>query len=90
MFYADDFETLLIDDRMWWLRLVEGLRLLADNDPSRPTLWPVDDFIATKKFVSCPRRGTHLRLVECWMCWCDVAWAVISTEEALLPGHESL
>ena len=23
-------------------------------------------------FVPCPRRGTHVRLTECWMCWSDV------------------
>ena len=71
--YDEDFETLLLDDGSWWLRLVEGLRLLADNDPNRPTLWPVDDFIAEKKYVPRPPRGTHATLGEGWMGWGDGA-----------------
>ncbi|MET0953465.1 MAG: hypothetical protein ABWX57_09265 [Aeromicrobium sp.] len=23
-------------------------------------------------FVPCPRRGEHLRLTDCWLCWSDV------------------
>lgn len=23
-------------------------------------------------YLPCPRRGTHERLTECWMCWSDV------------------
>lgn len=87
--YDEDFETLLLDDGSWWLRLVEGLRLLADNDPNRPTLWPVDDFIAEKKYLPCPRRGTHLTLGECWMCFCDVAWGHAQREDVLRRGSGS-
>ncbi len=70
----DDFNDLLLDVGTWWRDLAAGLRLLAEHDAQQTALWPVDDFITTKRYVTCPRRGTHLRLNECWMCWCDVAW----------------
>ncbi len=34
-------------------------------------VWPATDFVGRLRYVPCPRRGTHLRLVDCWMCWCD-------------------
>lgn len=70
----DDFDDLLLDDATWWLRITAGLRLLADNDPAQQALWPIDDFLGTKRYVGCPRRGTHMTLVECWLCWTSVAW----------------
>ncbi len=33
--------------------------------------WPAADFVGRIQYVPCPRRGSHLRLVDCWMCWCD-------------------
>lgn len=68
----DDFDDLLFDEDTWSRGLAAGLQLLADNDAEQAALWPIDDFVSGKRYVACPRRGTHLTLVECWMCWCDV------------------
>jgi len=38
--------------------------------------WPAADFLGRLEYVPCPRRGAHLRLVDCWMCWCDEHRAV--------------
>ncbi|MEO7980589.1 MAG: hypothetical protein ABI807_06820 [Sporichthyaceae bacterium] len=32
----------------------------------------VDDAIGRYTLVPCPKRGGHLSLVDCWMCWSDV------------------
>lgn len=82
----DDFDDLLLDDGSWWARLGEGLRLLADYDQDQTTIWPVDDFIGTKRFLPCPQRGTHHRLAECWMCFCDFAWGYANAQDVLDPG----
>ncbi|TIC84382.1 hypothetical protein [Nocardioides sp. GY 10127] len=37
------------------------------------------------EYVPCPRRGTHLRLTECWMCWCDVQQGLCDALDALSP-----
>jgi hypothetical protein len=80
---VNDFDDLLIDDITWWLNLAAGLRLLADNDASQVAFWPVDDFLAEKTYVACPRRRTHAVLGECWVCWCDVAWGHATRDEVL-------
>ena len=38
---------------------------------TRLSAWPAADFVGRIQYVPCPRRGSHLRLVDCWMCWCD-------------------
>lgn len=38
-----------------------------------------------KPFIPCPRRGTHLRLTECWLCWSDVGRGACTEAEALAP-----
>jgi hypothetical protein len=43
----------------------------------RPTLMP---------FTPCPERGRHQRLVECWMCWCDVMRGAALEPEVLAPA----
>ena len=43
----------------------------------------VDDAIGRYTLVPCPKRGRHLRLVDCWMCWSDVHRGAISSQEAL-------
>jgi len=37
-------------------------------------------------YVPCPRRGTHLKLIECWACWCDVMRGAVAAELVLRPG----
>lgn len=35
------------------------------------------------RYVACPRRGQHLALTECWMCWSDVHRGAVVQEEVL-------
>jgi hypothetical protein len=32
----------------------------------------VPEIAAPMPYIPCPNRGTHLRLTDCWACWCDV------------------
>lgn len=34
-------------------------------------LFPADGYVEPIRYAPCPRQGTHLRLTDCWMCWCD-------------------
>jgi len=52
----------------------DPVRLTGIEEPPTDTplaAWPAADFVGCILYVSCPRRGSHLRLVDCWMCWCD-------------------
>ena len=86
----DEFDDLLLDDGTWWRSLAAGLRLLAEHDAQQTAFWPVDDFVSTKRYVPCPRRGTHLTLVECWMCWCNVAWGKATRGQVLRNNSPEL
>jgi len=75
------------DDRPWWRRFTASLRQL-DDAPARGTqlaLIQRDDGTVKRgqKYVACPRRGTHLLLTECHMCWCDVAWGYARAKDVL-------
>jgi len=54
-----------------------------NTDPRQLTLFDVTPDFGPVKNVPCPRRGTHSKLTECWMCWSDVNRGVISAEQAL-------
>lgn len=47
----------------------------------------VDDAMGSRRLMPCPRRGTHRRLTDCWMCWSDVHRAAVgpSTSEPQTP-----
>lgn len=66
------FASLIAVDRVWWHRFRTQLSLLSEADHLKVAFFPVDDLLGTLRYVSCPARGSHRRLVECWMCWCDV------------------
>lgn len=70
----DDFDNLVTTDAAWLLKFEESLDLPEDNSEGQLALWPLDDLIGPKRYVACPRRGTHLTLVECWCCWNDVVY----------------
>lgn len=40
-------------------------------------------------YVPCRGRGTHLRLIECWMCWSDVHRGVLDAHDALADGMDT-
>jgi hypothetical protein len=75
------------DDRSWWKRFTDSLRLLDDAPQEGEQLAVIQrDDITVKpgqKYVPCPRRGTHTRLTECHMCWCDVAWGYAKAKDVL-------
>lgn len=37
-------------------------------------------------YVPCPRRGAHLTLTECWMCWSDVMRGAALEPQVLTAG----
>lgn len=46
---------------------------------------PVAEIAAPEPYIPCPRRGTHLRLTECWACWCDVHRGACLEVDVLAP-----
>ena len=54
--------------------------------------WPAADLVGRLQYVPCPRRGTHLRLVDCWMCWCDEHRArsetLAASERTVIAGDD--
>ncbi len=54
--------------------------------------WSAAGFVGRLQYVPCPRRGTHLRLVDCWMCWCDEHRAMSETlaasERTVIAGDD--
>ena len=81
-----DFDNLLTDDQTWWQDFAASLKVLEDFSTGSLVLWPVDDLIGSKRYVACPRRGQHQKLVECWMCWCDVAYGHATASQVLADG----
>lgn len=84
----DDFDDLLTSDTEWWANFAAALEVLRDWSTGQLEFWPVDDFVAEKRYVSCPRRGTHQKLTECWACWCDWAYGYAAAVELLAPGAD--
>lgn len=39
---------------------------------SAPSREPIAAIASPMPYTPCPNRGTHLRLTDCWACWCDV------------------
>lgn len=54
--------------------------------------WPAADLVGRLQYVPCPRRGTHLRLVDCWTCWCDEHRArsetLAASERTVIAGDD--
>ena len=46
---------------------------------------PVAEIAAPTPYLPCPRRGTHLRLTDCWACWCDVHRGACLEVDVLAP-----
>jgi hypothetical protein len=84
-----DFDDLVLDDLTWWLHLQRQLRQLAENDRQQPALFPVEALRGHRRFVPCPRRGTHERLTDCWLCFGDVAWGHATPEQVLRARGEA-
>lgn len=74
-------------DKTWAVSFAEDTDSLAVFDDDQQAFWPIDDLIAKKTYVPCPERGTHARLVECWMCFCDVAYGHATADEVLAAGE---
>ena len=79
----NDFENVLTTDAAWWAGFQYRLGELASNAYGQQELWPVDDFVQPKTYVACPRRGTHLKITECWRCYGDWAWGCADLTELL-------
>jgi len=50
-----------------------------------PTGEPVAEIAGPAPYVPCRYRGTHLRLTDCWMCWCDVHRGACLATDVLHP-----
>lgn len=57
--------------------------LLAGHDDGQLVLFEVDDCLSAGHLVPCPLRGTHLRLTDCWACWCDVTRGHVTADQVL-------
>lgn len=82
-----DFDDLLTADQDWLRSFSASLKILEDWSVGQLALWAVDDLLAAKAYIACPQRGLHVRLVECWVCWCDVAYGYATASQVLAPGH---
>lgn len=80
----DDFDDLLTTDTEWWQNFSAALKILEDFSAGQLVLWPVDDLIGQKRYVACPRRGTHLEITECWLCYGDWVWGMASLTDLLV------
>ncbi len=80
-----EYDNLLTDDQDWLRSFSASLKILEDWTTGQQALWPIDDLLGTKGYVPCPRRGLHARLVDCWMCWCDVMRGAAIEPEVLAP-----
>lgn len=77
-----------VDDERWAQDFAAASdHVLGQHDDTQGAFWPVDDFIMGKAYVACPRRGTHTRLAECWMCFGDVAYGYATADEVLAAGE---
>lgn len=61
----DDFDNLLTTDTEWCRNFAAALQILDDYTTGQLALLPVDDFIAHKRYMPCPRRGTYQKLTAC-------------------------
>ena len=88
--YDDDlFDNLITTDVSWWSAFSFRLEELAANSVGQAALLPVDDLLAAKKFVACPRRGAHLKITDCWLCYGDWAWGHATASDVLMPGGDA-
>ena len=83
-----EHDALLTDDQDWLRSFSTSLKILEDWSCGQLALWSVDDLLGDETYVPCPRRGTHRRLVECHMCWCDVAWGTATASQVLTREAE--
>jgi len=49
----------------------EDEQYFSKHRPAEPAQ-PIAEIAAPVPYIPCPKRGTHLRLTDCWACWCDV------------------
>ena len=86
--HLEDLVRLDQDDeecQVAWHR--EGCSCVADaaaTDPRQGIVVDADRHEGPVSYVPCPGRGTHARLTDCWMCWCDVHRGAIAAHDALL------
>ena len=87
--HLEDLVRLDQDDeecQVAWHR--EGCSCVADaaaTDPRQGIVVDAERHEGPVRYVPCPRRGTHARLTECWMCWCDVHRGAATRAEVLAP-----
>ena len=80
-----DFDDLLTSDWTWWQNFATSLKALEDRRTGQLALWALDDLLADKRYARCPDRGTHLKIIECWLCYGDWAWGKAELSDLLLP-----
>jgi hypothetical protein len=83
---SDDFDDLLTTDAEWCRNFNAALKILEDFSIGQLAMWPIDDLLGTKAYLACPRRGTHFKVTDCHMCWCDWAWGKATASQVLAPG----
>jgi len=74
-----------MDCQVAWHR--EGCSCVADaaaTDPRQGIVVDADRHDGPVLYVPCTGRGTHTRLADCWMCWCDVHRGAIAAADALI------
>lgn len=54
-------------------------------DGSAPQDLAAEPDAPIKPYLPCPQRGTHLRLTDCWACWCDVHRGACLEVDVLAP-----
>lgn len=57
----------------------------ASTDPRQGIVVDPQRSTGPVHYVPCRQRGTHERLVDCWMCWSDVHRGAINETDALAP-----
>jgi hypothetical protein len=60
----------------------------SQGQPYQPPLAPdpangMSRVFGPVPLIPCPHRGTHTRLTDCWMCWCDVMRGAVLEPEVL-------
>lgn len=46
---------------------------------------PIAEIATPTPYIPCPDRGNHLRLTDCWACWCDVHRGACLEVDVLAP-----
>ncbi len=56
------------------------------NQPDEPAPAPAEvEQAPLLGYIACPRRSTHIRLTDCWACWCDVYRGAAVETDVLAP-----